>query len=710
MQNKHGKLIGEGVNRIDGILKVTGTARYATDYPQEKPAYAVMFKSTIAAGRISEIDTTVAEKSPGVLKVVTHKNALKLAPVPALRGGAVLQDDKVEFNGQHIGFVVAETFEQARAASRVVKVTYEKSEARTDFNKNIGDAALPKAEDKKDAVRGDVAAAMAAAEVKLDEVYATPMEHHQPMEPHSTVAVWDGPDKLTIYNPSQIVSAAQDAIVKAFALKPENARVITPHIGGGFGSKGGIWGNTILAAMAAKMVGRPVKMVLTRQQMFNSVGLRQRNQQHIRMAATKDGKLTAISHETTTHTATNGEFVEGCGDCTKIMYDSPNSSITYKVTPMNVILPTFTRGPGKSTGSFALESAIDELAYKLKMDPIELRLKNLSVKDPSNGKPFSSRSTAECLKRGAEAFGWSKRKAEPRTNRDGAFLIGHGVACGTYPSRQQPSSARVKLTRKGDEVEASIELAASDLGTGTHTILAQTAADALGLPMKNIGVKIGDSSLPPAAGSVGSVGAASFSNAVNDACVQARNELQAKSGKQYFVMPTVAQLMSDLELTEYETRADAKAPAEAQQFSSHAFNANFCEVRVNEHTGMVRVSRFTAVTGAGRIINPKTSRSQIIGGVTWGIGMALHEESLIDPRWGNFITRTFADYHVASNLDVGDVETLFVEEDDKAVNKLGVKGIGEVGIVSVAAAVANAVFNATGKRVRSLPITPDKLL
>jgi xanthine dehydrogenase YagR molybdenum-binding subunit len=392
------------------------------------------------------------------------------------------------------------------------------------------------------------------------------------------------------------------------------------------------------------------------------------------------------------------------------MYDTPNSLISYRVVPMNVILPTFTRAPGKAPGSFALESAIDELAYQLKIDPVEFRIRNEPSKDPSSGKPWSSRKVVECLKQGAEIFGWSKRKMEPRQIQNGNYLIGYGVGCGTYPARQRETSAIIKLTRNGNDVRASVELAASDLGTGTNTIIAQTVADALQIPINKVGVKIGDSTLPPAAGSVGSVGAASFTNAVNDACIQAINELQAKSNRQWFATPTVAQLMEAANLKEFQTRVDAKPPQEANNYSAHSFNANFAEVWVDSLTGMVRVPRFVAVTSAGRILNPKTARSQVIGGVIWGIGMALHEESILDPRHGNFVTRSFAEYHIPANLDIGEIETVFVNEEDKIVNKLGVKGIGEVGIVGVAAAVANAIFNATGKRVRELPITPDKLL
>jgi xanthine dehydrogenase YagR molybdenum-binding subunit len=344
------------------------------------------------------------------------------------------------------------------------------------------------------------------------------------------------------------------------------------------------------------------------------------------------------------------------------------------------------------------------------MDPIELRLKNEPEKDPSNGKPWSSRKVVECLKEGAKAFGWEKRKSKPGENKIGNQLIGYGVACGTYPARQRDSSAVIKLKRSGNVVNATVEIAASDLGTGTNTILAQTAADGLGIAMELITIKIGDSDLPPAAGSVGSVGAASFANAVNDACTKITDELLAKSDKKFLVRPTASELMIAEKLNDFETRVDAKAPKEAEQYSAHSFNANFAEVSVNAHTGMVKVTRFLAVTGAGKILNPKTARSQIYGGNIWGIGMALNEESIIDPRWGNFATRSFGDYHVPTNFDIGKLDAMFINEDDKIPNKMGIKGIGEVGIVGVAAAIANAVFNATGKRVRSLPITPDKLL
>ena len=708
--NERKNVIGEALSRVDGILKVTGTANYAMDFPVNNPAYGFLVKSETAAGKILDIDAGEAEKSPGVISVITYKNAIKLKPSRALRGGSMLQSADVNFFGENIGIVVAETFEQARHAARLVKVTYQKTPAKVDFDKEKVSAQKPKAEDKQDEIHGDVEKALQTTQFKVDQTYITPIEHHQPMAPHSTLAVWEADDRLTLYNESQVVNGVQNAVAGTFGLKPENVRVITPHIGGGFGSKGGAWGHVVIAAIAAKMTKRPVKLALTRQMMFTSVGLRQKNSQRIRLGATRDGKLTALAHETTTHTAIGDEFIEPCGDVSEHMYDAPNLKVAYRVAPMNVILPTYNRAPGKSTGSFALESAIDELAYQLKIDPVEFRIKNEPAKDPSTGKPWSSRSLVEALRKGAEAFGWSKRKIEPKQNRQGAYWIGYGVGCGVYPARQRDTSTVVKLASNGNSVSAVIELAASDLGTGTYTILTQVASETLGISMDKVTVKIGDSALPPAAGSVGSVGASSFANSVFEGCVKITDELIAKSGKQFFKRPTAAEMMLSEKIAAYQTRVDTKPLPEADKYASHSFNANFAEVWVNDSTGMVTVKNFVSATGAGRILNPKTSRSQMIGGAVWGIGQALSEESILDPRWGNFVTRSYADYHIPSNLDVSEMQTIFVDEEDKYVNKLGTKGIGEVGIVGVAGAIVNAIFNATGKRIRELPVTPDKLL
>ncbi|MEP6849221.1 MAG: xanthine dehydrogenase family protein molybdopterin-binding subunit, partial [Acidobacteriota bacterium] len=527
------KFIGEAISRIDGILKVTGTANYSTDFQIKNIAYGFLIKSTTAAGTF-DIDTSAAEKAPGVIAVVSYKNAPKLTGAGNLKGGVVFQEPKVDFYGQHIAVVVAGTFEQARYAARLVKVNYQKTDAVTDFVKNMDKAVAPK--QNRSQARGDFEAAFSSAEHKIDQTYETPIEHHNPMEPHATIADWDG-DNVTLYNASQGVDGAQNAVATCFGLKADNVRIISPHVGGGFGSKGQTWPNAVIAAIAAKVAKRPVKLALTRQNMFTSVGLRQHDVQRMRIATDANGKITAIGHETTTHTATTGEFVEGCGGLSSMMYDAANAKIEYRVLPMNIILPTYQRAPGESTGSFALESAMDEIAYELKLDPVEFRLKNISMIDPSNRKPFSTRATEAALKKGLEMFGWSRRKREPRQNRSGDYLIGYGVAAGSYPSRQNATSTMVKLTRNGSDVTASIELAASDIGTGTYTIVAQTAAETLGLRFDKVGVKLGDTTLPKAANSGGSVGAASFCNAVSEACIKATTELQAKTNRQWFKKP-----------------------------------------------------------------------------------------------------------------------------------------------------------------------------
>jgi xanthine dehydrogenase YagR molybdenum-binding subunit len=485
---------------------------------------------------------------------------------------------------------------------------------------------------------------------------------------------------------------------------------LSPYIGGGFGSKLQPREHLMLTVMAAKMLQRPVKTAITRQMMQTNVGLRQLNRQKMRVGAAKDGKLTALAHETLTHTSVDEEFVEQTGVISRMMYDVPNSLVTHRVFTTHIQVPRWTRAPGETPGSFALESAMDELAYKLKLDPIEFRLKNEPAKNPEDGKPWSSRSVVECMKTGAEKFGWKRRKFEPRANKQGNWLVGYGMAAASRGAPYSGASARVKLTRSGDDVRAIIEMAATDIGTGSYTIIAQAAAESLGLPIEKISVKIGDSSLPPTPGLGGSWGAGSFSSAAFAVCEKAKNDLQAKVKVDFVKAPTVAELMTAVNLNELTAETTEKPSAEFAKYSHFSFGANFCEVRVDENLGIVRVTRFLMAAAAGRILNPKTAASQVIGGIIWGIGMALTEESTLDVRYGNFTTRTLGDYHVPVNLDVGAIETIFINEEDKIINRLGVKGIGELGITSVAAAIANAVFNATGKRIRDLPITPDKLI
>lgn len=712
--------VGEAVSRIDGLLKVTGAATYSAENRFTNIAYAFPIQSTIAAGNIRSMNTGEAEKSSGVLAVITHQNAPKLAARPepvtaqnrATRSVPVLQDTRVHQFGQYIGVVVAETYEQARAAARLVKVVYDRKVPLVDFDENVAKAYKPpviNAGYPTDTQKGNVANGLKAAAAAVDATYETPIEHHHPMEPHSTIAVWEG-EKLTLFDSTQMVDNPKAAVANTFQIPKENIRVLSPYIGGGFGSKISAGGHIMLAVMAARQLGRPVKIVLTRQMMQTNAGLRQLNRQHLRLGAGGDGKLTAIAHETVSHTSVDEEFVEQTGVMTRMMYECPNSLVTHRVFPLNVQVPRWTRAPGEAPGSFALESAMDELAYKLKIDPIEFRLKNEPAKNPEDGKPWASRSLVQAMKAGAEKFGWEKRRIEPRSYREGRWLIGYGMAAVSRGAPYREASARVKLTLNGKDVKALVEMGATDIGTGSYTIIAQTAAERLGLPIENVAVRIGDSALPPTPGSGGSWGAGSFSSAVDAVCVKALNELRAKIKTDFAKAPTVSELMTAGRIADFQAEATEKPSAEFAKYSHFSFGANFCEVWVDEDLGIVRVARFLMAAAAGKILNPKTASSQVMGGIVWGIGQALTEESQLDPRYGNFTTRTFADYHIPVNLDVGRIETIFVEEEDKIVNRLGVKGIGELGITSVAAAIANAIFNATGKRVRKLPITPDKLL
>ncbi|MBD2772742.1 xanthine dehydrogenase family protein molybdopterin-binding subunit [Iningainema tapete] len=712
--------ISKPIDRVDGFLKVTGQAKYAAEFPVKNVTYGFPVQSTIAAGKIKDIDTSVAEKSAGVLAVITHKNALKLAPRPepvtpqnrATRSIPILQDTRIYQFGQYIGVVVAETYEQARSAAQLVKVVYETEKPLVDFDENLPKAYKPpiiNAGYPTDTQKGDVETALKTADFTLEETYQTPIEHHHPMEAHSTIAVWEN-GKLTLYDSTQMVENPKQAVANTFQIPKENIRVFAPFIGGGFGSKIAAGAHIILAVMAAQVTQRPVKIVLTRQMMQTNVGLRQINRQKMRLGASKDGKLTAIAHETVTHTSVDEEFVEQSGVMTRMMYDAPNSLVTHRVFPLNVQVPRWTRAPGEAPGSFALESAMDELAYKLQLDPIEFRLKNEPAKNPENGKPWASRSLIEAMKVGAEKFGWSKRKFAPRSNKQGRWLVGYGMAGVSRGAPFRETSARVKLTRKNNDVKAVIEMGATDIGTGSYTIIAQAAAESLGLPIEKIEVVIGDSSLPPTPGSGGSWGAGCFSNAAYAACEKAKTDLQAQIKVNFVKAPTIAELMTAGNINEFQAEVTEKPSAEFAKYAHFSFGANFCEVWVDESLGIVKIPRFLMAAAAGRILNPKTAASQVIGGIVWGIGQALTEESTLDARYGNFTTRTLADYHVPVNLDIGTVETIFINEEDKIVNRLGVKGIGELGITSVAAAIANAVFNATGKRLRDLPLTPDKLI
>jgi len=756
---------GKPINRIDGRLKVTGKATYAAEFNQANMAYAFPVRATIAHGRVLAIDDVSAKKEPGVISVVTYKNALKLQPLDMqaqMKAGAAflgeylppLQDNKIWYYGQFIAVVVAESYEQARAAAYKLKIRYTEEKPATDLKTALPNSTKPKKFMNEEAQvnTGKAAAPLAASAQHIEHTYTTPAEHHHPMEPHATIAVWEDTDKLTLYDATQGVGITSGIAAYFLKLQPENVRVMAPFVGGGFGSKG-LWLHTILVAMAAKAAGRPVKLALTRQMMQTNAGHRAATIQQVALGTDANGKLNVIRHHNSTYSNLT-EFFEPSGIQTLTLYEAPLREITYNVAKLNRGTPTFMRAPGEAPGTFALESAIDEMAYQLKIDPVAFRIVNHASKDPMSGNEFSSDYLVDCYKTGAEKFGWSARNMEPGKNKKGRYLIGYGMATATYPAGRSAATVKVLLKSNG---EVTLMTASIDIGTGTYTVLAQTASDALGIPVEKILVKIGDSSLPPSPLAGGSQTTASIHPAAQEACKLLIRDLAALAisdpasklnGRKpeeigygdgrLFVTgddshhDSYVDIMSRSNKTEMEACATTlplsgagltipsarctptaipdEQNSNAKQYSFHSFGAQFAEVMVDEDLGTIRVTRFTSVHDVGRIMNEKTARSQIIGGVIFGIGAALMEATEYDKRWGNCVVRTLADYHVPVHLDVPPVDVHFIGKPDPHISPIGARGIGEIGITGVAAAIANAVFNATGKRLRDLPLTPDKLV
>jgi len=689
------RAIGLPLDRIDGPKKVTGAATYAFEYPLEGVTYAFAVQSTIAKGRIMAIDAGTARALPGVVTVLWHENAPRLLPLDDAEL-AVFQSDTVAYRGQFVAVVVAETLEIARQAAGLVVVRYEGQPHDVELRADRTDLYKPAKVNpnyETDTASGDVEAALAHAAVSLDHIYTTPAYHNNPLEPHTTVATWNA-GGVTLYDTNQGPHRIRDDVARAFKLPPERVHIISPYVGGAFGSKAYTHPHVILTVMAALVSGRPVKFALTRQQMFAVVGYRTPTIQRIRLGADKNGRLTAIAHDVVEQTSTIHEFAEQTALATRMMYAAPNRRTTHRLARLDVPSPTIMRAPGECPGMFALESAMDEMAIACGLDPIEFRMRNEPEIDPESGHPFSSRSLVACLREGAQRFGWQQRDPRPGMRPDGRWLSGTGVASSTYPARRRPSTAIVRVNRQG---YYHVLIDASDIGTGAWTVLTQIAADALEAALDLVHLEIGDSRLPRAQIAGGSMGTTSWGSAI----VEAARNLRARLHDEYDGIVPAEGL---------EASGEVGENPEAQRFAMHAYGAQFAEVRVNIDTGEIRVPRLLGVFAAGRIINAKTTRSQLLGGMTMGLSMALHEESILDPRSGDYVNHDFAEYHIATNADVGRIDVAWIDEDDPHVSPMGAKGIGEIGIVGTAAAIANAVYHATSIRIRDLPITLDKLL
>ncbi len=727
-------LVGADLDRVDGPRKTAGAAPYPSDFDLPGQAYGALVQSTVPAGRITHVDTRAAEAAPGVVAVLTHHNAPRLPRVPDNALGvsppAPLQDDRVLHYGQHVAFVVAETPEQAAAAARSVSVGYEPADALTD----VLDPRATRVEDPwgMDSERGDAAAALASADVRIEAGYTTPDHTNSPLGLFATLAEWDR-DRLTVHDTTQWPAMVRATLAAVFGIPESSVRVLAPYVGGAFGAGLRVWPHVLLTVLAARSTGRPVKLVLTRPQMFNSVGHRPDSVQRVALGATSDGELTAIDHRGLSSAAMEDEDFEPLSAGSSFAYRCPNVATHDSQARLNIPAPCSMRAPAQAQGNFALESALDELAYALRMDPLDLRLRNFTDVHPALGLPWSSNALREAYEAGARRFGWSDRDPRPGSMRDGDWLVGYGMAGASYPWYTVDCAARATVGRDGG---ARVSSAATDIGTGTYTVMTQLSAQYLGLGPDRVRFDLGDSDLPiaPQAGGSGLTGA--LGPAVRDACLRlvrhftrlavedrdsplygaAPDAVEAADGRlrlitdpargesygEILIRHGLAELTADGSSTPSSPEQLAMAPA-------GAFGAKFVEVRVDADLGLVRVARVVSAIDGGRILNGKTGRSQIVGGTVGGIGMALFEDTVTDADTGRIANATFGDYLVPVNADIPPMDVLFVGGPDPA-NPVGTKGIGEIGLVGVAAAVANAVHHATGRRIRSLPITLDDLL
>ena len=719
------------MDRVDGKAKVTGSAVYSGDYHFPNLCYGVLAGSTIAKGTIADINTKDAEKAPGVLAVITHLN---LPPVPGYQtkpgdkpftGYRVFADDKIRFSGQPIALVVADTFERAVHAASLVKAKYKEEPHHTNLEEAEKKVKPLEGRPFEDYVRNDKEA-WKKSPVHLEAEYRIPLEVHNPMEPHAITVVWEGNDKVTVYEKAQSLQATQQTVRQLFDLKEENVRVITKFIGGAFGSAFNTWPHAVAALIGARKAGRPLKLVLTRLQMFTHVGYRPQSIQKIGIGAGKDGKLVGISHEASAMTASYATFTEGIVDASRSLYTCPNVFTSYKVYPLDLSLPTWMRGPGETTGSFALESAMDELAAALQLDPIELRLINYAEKDEEKGKPYSSKFLKEAYQLGAEKFGWKDRKPQPRSMREGEWLVGYGVGNGIFSAWRGESKLGARLLADGTLI---LQTGVTDMGPGTATAMTRLASERLGIPAEKIRFELGDSRYPPGIFQGGSGTTSTLGTTVHQMGESLKQRLVGllRTQESEIRVTDVQFINGEMRLKNGQTISYVDAmkagnlPAiefvessggnpDMEKYAAYSYAVHFVKVLVHPLTGNIKVSRAVSAVDAGKVINEKTAESQIIGAVVGGIGMSLMEEGVVDHRYGRWVNNNFADYHVPVNADVPQVEVVFVNKPDPVLNPNGAKGIGEVGLVGFAAAMANAVYHATGKRIRELPITPDKVL
>ncbi|HKD76720.1 MAG TPA: xanthine dehydrogenase family protein molybdopterin-binding subunit [Ktedonobacterales bacterium] len=734
--------IGTATSRIDGHAKVTGAAKYAGEYNTTDMAHAYVVTSTVAKGRIAHIYASEALSVEGVINVLTHEHRPRMASADsdykddvAPEGSPYrpLYDDRVLFSGQPVAVVVAAEPEIARFAASLVRVEFNEEPHATDVH-HQRDAAFALTRQANDpfappSARGAAEQAVAAAAVRISGEYCVPIEHHNPMELYASTVIFEDGGKLTVYDKTQGVQNVQRYLCGVLEMEPEDVRVVSPFVGGAFGSGLRPQYQAVLAALAALALKRSVRLVLTRQQMY-SLGYRPAMIQQINLGASTDGTLEAITHEAITVTSRYENYYRQETGWSGLLYRCANAKYTHKLARLDLATSCDMRAPSAATGVYALECAMDELAVALKLDPLELRLRCYSDRDQHSDRPYSSKSLRDCYRQGADAFGWRNRSPEPRSMRDGRDLVGWGMATGVWEALQVPITVRIVLTANG---HAEISCATSDIGTGTYTIMAQVAAEMLGLPLDNVTIRLGDSTLPQSPVEGGSWIAASVSNGIvttADAIRERLLRLAQQMPNSPLANATVAEvtlvdgkLLSNRDASRAVTIAEAMRHGGVDRLLEEKFtafaddgsrahnthSAVFAEVKVDDQLGVIRVTRIVSAVAAGRILNIKTARSQIVGGVVWGIGMALHEETLIDHNFGRVMNANIAEYHVPVNADVHEIEVIFVDEPDDTINGLGIKGLGEIGIVGVAAAIANAVFHATGKRVRDLPITLDKL-